>query len=301
MGLPLGRPFTFSPPSFRISPMTKKISTSLAKVLFLVFFMSCAQTPLPSETPQLTPNYFPQMKGCFLLFNRQTQEMDKIIGDDFCREELSASSSFKVALAVMAFDSGVLRDETVVLKWDGKKDAREVVNRDHDARTWMRDSVVWFSQRLTPQIGRKKLKKYLHDFHYGNEDLSGGLTEAWLVGPDQKGALRISAYGQVEFMEKLWAGTLPVLPRAMELTRQITYLETAKNGAKLSGKTGSNFYQDRRRLGWFISHLEKGGQEYIAVTNFADLLPPQENSYGGMRAKEITKQILADLGLWDQQ
>ncbi len=250
-------------------------------------------------------NYFPQMKGCFLLYNVKKKTFDKVIGEENCREHWVACSTFKVPLAVMAFDSGVLKDENETLKWDGKKGSLESHNHDQNAKTWIKDSVVWFSQRLTPQLGKQKIEKYLHDFHYGNEDFSGGLKDAWLVSPGDKGpALKISAYEQVDFMKNLWADRLPVSKRAMQITRDISFLEVSPHGFKLSGKTGSNYYnQDTHKekrvgFGWFISHLEKEDQEYIAVANFRDLAPVDAKKYGGLRAKQIVKDILLDEGLW---
>jgi beta-lactamase class D len=245
--------------------------------------------------------YFPKMTGCFLLYNMKTSQFDKIIGQKNCLERLSPCSTFKVPLAVMAFDSGVLKDENVILKWDGKKGPRAATNRDQNAKTWIKDSVVWVSQRLTPQIGKRKIDLYLIDFNYGNEDFSAGLTKAWLIPPGSKEfGLRISAYEQVDFMKKLWTETLPVSPRSMKLTQDITFLETSPKGFKLSGKTGSNSYAQnpKLRLGWFISHLQSGDQEYITAANFSDVEPQAENISGGIKAKKITKQILADMGLW---
>jgi beta-lactamase class D len=250
-------------------------------------------------------NYFSQMKGCFLLYNMKKKTFDKVIGEENCRERFVACSTFKIPLAVMAFDSGVLKDENQVLNWDGKKGFLESHNQDHSGVTWMRDSVVWFSRRLTVQLGMKKMRKYLREFHYGNEDFSAGLTEAWLVSPGNSDpALKISAYEQVDFMNKLWADQLPVSKRAMQLTRKILFLEHSPHGFNFSGKTGSNYFdvsqgQEKRvGLGWFVSHLQKGDQEYIAVTRFSDLVPVDQKKYGGLRAKQITKDILADQGLW---
>lgn len=244
-------------------------------------------------------NYFNALDGCFLLYNVKTNAYERVIGDARCRERLPACSTFKVPLALMAFDAGVLTDVDQVLKWDGIKNERQAANQDHNARTWMRDSIVWFSQRLTPQIGAKKLDRYLNDFHYGNRNMSAGLTLAWLVAPDApEPALSISAYEQVEFMRRFWAGQLTVSPRAVQITKDLTYLETSPKGFRLNGKTGSNFYADKRRLGWFIAHVESGTAEYIAVANFSDLHHVGENVYGGAKAKEITKKILSDAGLW---
>lgn len=267
-----------------------------------VFLFSCAKPEKKEVVSQsTTEDYFAGTKGCFLLYNMKTGVFEKVIGEDNCKQPLPACSTFKVPLAAMAFDAGILKNENVVLKWDGKKDIREESNHDHNAKTWMRDSIVWFSQRLTPQLGKAKLQKYLNDFDYGNKDLSAGIKQAWLVSPSSKtGALKITGYQQIDFLKKLWSDQLPVSKRAMALTRDITYLETSPNGFRLNGKTGSNFFDKERKthLGWFISHIEGNDKEYLAVTNFADLAPVEIPGYGGPRAKTITKKILADEKLW---
>lgn len=268
-------------------------------VFLLITISSCSSSKKNAESPTQS-NPFAGMKGCFLLYNLKTNAFEKTIGDA-CQERFPACSSFKVPLAVMAFDSGVLKDEKQVLKWDGEKRFLETWNKDQDARSWMRESVVWFSQRLTPKLGKKELKEYLSKFKYGNEDVSTGITTAWLNSPSNpKGALAINAYEQVEFMKKLWSNELPVTKRSMGITRQITYLETSPNGFKLSGKTGSNFYDADRKLqlGWFISHISNGEKEYIAVTTLSDLKPFETVKFGGYRAKEITQSMLRDAGLW---
>ena len=268
-------------------------------LLFLFIFINVASV---SADPQgVQDAYFQNMDGCFLLYNMKTGVFEKVIGEARCRERFSPCSTFKVPLAVMAFDAGILKNEDQVLKWDGRRNSRDVANRDHNARTWMKDSIVWFSQRLTPELGGERLGKYLHAFHYGNEDMSAGITQAWLVAPDAAGAaLKISAYEQVEFMKNLWTGKLDASARAVQITKDITYLETSPGGFRLSGKTGSSFYHDNMkiRLGWFMAHVDNGVKEYIAVTNFSDLLPTDDALPGGPRAKEITKKILVEQGLY---
>jgi len=268
---------------------------------FIICVLSCETSPIRNEAKTGSVDYFENLDGCFLLYNMNTMKLDKVIGDERCRKQFPACSTFKVPLAVMAFESKILKDENVVLKWNGKREVREESNRNHNAQTWMKHSIVWFSQRLTPQIGKKRLQKYLNDFDYGNKDLAGDIKNAWLVSPSDNGpALKISGYEQLEFMKKLWMNKLPTSLRSMQLTRDITFLETSAKGTKLSGKTGSNFYDMAHKihLGWFISHIQNGEQEYIAITNFSDLGPVENLGYGGPRAKEITKRILADLGLW---
>jgi beta-lactamase class D len=254
-----------------------------------------------AQNQEFDAKYFPQKSSCFLLYNMKTRSFEKQINPENCKLQFPACSTFKVPLAVMAFDAKMLKNEKETLRWDGVNRELEPWNHDQNAQTWMKESVVWFSQRLTPKISERRLKKYLKKFNYGNQNLSGGITEAWLMAPNSLGTpLAISAYEQVDFMRKLWSDELPASRRSQRLTRDITYLETSPKGFKLNGKTGSNFYDKKNniRLGWFIAHLEGHGKEYIAVTNFSDLKPSAEKEWGGLKSKEITKAILNDLGLW---
>lgn len=270
--------------------------------LSLIASACATRAPDPLGPAALEARHFPGQSACFLLYNMRAKRFEKIVGSDArCREELPACSTFKVPLAAMAFDAGLLKDEAQVLKWDGKSGSRDAEKRDQDALSWMRDSVVWFSQALTPKLGKERLQKYLDAFNYGNRDLRGGLTLAWLNQPDGEApALRISAYGQAEFMRRLWAGELPISARAREMTEKITRIETSPKGYELHEKTGSNFFTDnpKRRLGWFVAHLQKGDDEYVAVTSFYDLDTPAQEGFGGLHARTVTKALLAELGLW---
>lgn len=263
--------------------------------LCIVFLIACK--PKSKSVAEL----FSEKDGCLLLMNLNTKSYDYVWNERRCRQRFPACSTFKVPLALMAFDAHILKDENQTLQWDGKTRMLAAWNHDHNAMSWLRDSVVWFSQRLTPMLGKKQLEKYLHDFHYGNEDMSGGLTEAWLHAPgDGKPALSISAYEQTMFMADFWQNHLPIEPRATSLIKRLTYLETSPDGFVLSGKTGSNFdiSDKRKRFGWFIAHLQKANQEYVLAANFNDLKPSHETAFGGQAVKEIAKTFLKTQGLW---
>ncbi len=247
----------------------------------------------------LPKDVFHDQKGCFLLFNMKTQQVIKESGST-CRERFVASSTFKVPLSLMAFDSGVLKTPEDIYKWNGVKHKIESWNADQNARMWMKHSVVWFSKELTPKIGKEKIEKYLKDFHYGNEDMSGGLQDAWLHSPSKDiPSLTISPYEQMQFMNALWSNKLPVSQKASDITKEIMFLEKTPSGFKFSGKTGSNSYATHDiQLGWFIAHLSRGEEQYVAVMNFSDLKPSTENNYGGPRARVKMVEMLKKLKLW---
>lgn len=272
-------------------------------LLSVFFFIASCSTILKKSSDEGLIND-QEMSACFLLYDLKSQKFVKEYNPKRCKLRQAPCSTFKVVLAAMAFDDGILKDENTTFKWNGQKQFLDIWNQDHTAASWMKESVVWYSQVITKKMGRPKLQKYLHQFHYGNEDMSGGLTDAWLTpAPFSKQvqpSIAISGYEQIEFMKKLWTNQLPVTPHAHELTQKITLLEITPKGYALSGKTGSGFFDltSNRRIGWFIAHIKGNGQEYLSVLNFHDLHDQQKTEFGGMVARKLTKEFLIKQGLY---
>ena len=184
------------------------------------------------------------------------------------------------------------------MKWDGTRTPREEWNRDQTAVSWMKYSVVWFSQRLTPRLGMQRVKSYLAKFRCGNQDMSGGITKAWL-----QSSLLISPDEQLRFWERFWRGELPVSKHASDMTKKITLIGTSPAGWILHGKTGSGaIVSDKGKLlrgsGWFVGHIARGGKEYVFVTHYTDRAPPTDRSPPGWIAREITTKMLGGMGLY---
>jgi beta-lactamase class D len=234
---------------------------------------------------------------CTLIADAKTGA--EIVRDGICDRRVSPMSSFKLPLAVMGFDSGILIDEHNP-RWDWKPEfgaGRDVEKGPHDPESWEKISVVWYSQELTRKLGDKRFADYVVAFGYGNGDVAGnagkkdGLTQSWLMS-----SLLISPDEQIAFLKKLKARTLPVSAKAYDMTARI--LPAFEAGAwKVQGKTGSGWLRnakgeiDRNRpIGWFVGWGEKGGQEIV----FARLFIGAQKSerYGGMIARD---GLLADL------
>lgn len=244
--------------------------------------------------------------ACFVLMDARTSTIIDRYGGERCAERNPPCSTFKIPLAVMGFDSGVLKDVSTTFKWDGKPKAMKSWERDLDARDWIKESAVWYSQEIARRLGREKMARYLRKFQYGNGDMSGGLETAWLSwepnpqSPVQS-SIAISADEQVKFLARLWRGELPVARSALEWTRDITFWETSPKGWSLHGKTGSGYAGKgtRRRLGWFVGRLAKGSEEYIGVVTFTDTREPAPGAkYAGPESRELFKAIVAEMGYW---
>ena len=80
--------------------------------------------------------------------------------------------------------------------------------RDHTLASAMRDSVLWYFQRVAERLGAAREREYLKKFDYGNADPTSGLTTFWLGG-----SLQISPEEQLRFMRRLYAGESAREPR----------------------------------------------------------------------------------------
>jgi len=161
--------------------------------------------------------------------------------------------------------------------------------------SWMKYSVVWYSQIITQKLGKKKFSSYIKKINYGNQNVSGdegknnGLTESWLGS-----SLQISPEEQVQFLQKLLDDKLPVSAKAHEITRNILFVEELPDNWKLYGKTGSCDSKDKnKQTGWFVGWIQKEKHKII----FANYLEDEErlDYSGGKLAKEQVRKKLMEL------
>lgn len=59
-------------------------------------------------------------------------------------------------------------------------------------------------QDVARRTAGARMRRYLHEFGYGNEDISGPIDQFWLTGP-----LRITPREQVAFIRRMLSGDLP--------------------------------------------------------------------------------------------
>lgn len=153
-----------------------------------------------------------------------------LIKEGNCDVRHTPQSSFKIALALIGFDSGILKDginPELNYKLDSKEkycepiDAQRLSKGTLNPQTWMQQSAVWYSQCIVDGsqtaenveakmqgLGAEKFQKYLKDLGYGNNDISGilrnengnienkGFTWSWLSS-----SIKISPQEQVKFIQ----------------------------------------------------------------------------------------------------
>lgn len=216
-------------------------------------------------------------------------------------------STFKIAISLMGFDSGILIDETHP-NWEYREEYQKLLpclldpwKTPHNPTLWLKSSSLWFSQIVTQTLGLERFQAYISNFAYGNQDIAGdkgldnALTHSWLSS-----SLKISPAEQVAFLQKLIDGKLPVSQRAQRLTKNILFMEDFAEGWQLYGKTGTGNLlntdgskNEDRPLGWFVGWIQKADRRIV----FAYYIEEDHKLVrsAGKYAKELTMEKLFEL------
>jgi beta-lactamase class D len=196
------------------------------------------------------------------------------------------ASTFKIPNSLIALETGVVQDpDKDVFKWDGVNRDIEAWNKDHTLRSAIAVSAVPVYQEIARRIGQERMQKYVDLFEYGNRDIGGGIDQFWLTGN-----LRIDPVEQIDFVDRLRRGVLPVSKRAQELVRDI--LPVTKVGdATIRSKSGLLGAEiGKPSLGWLVGWAEKGS----STTVFAMNMDCKEPRHIAARMT-VTQQCLADI------
>jgi beta-lactamase class D/beta-lactamase regulating signal transducer with metallopeptidase domain len=215
------------------------------------------------------------------------------VAEGHCDERVTPASTFNIAVSLMGYDSGMLRDEHApVLPFKPGYSAYIPSWRAAtDPSSWLQNSVLWYAQQVTSALGAARFHDYVQRFGYGNQDLGGdagkdnGLTQSW-VGS----SLRISPLEQAAFLRKVVRRELPLSAQAYAMTARIMPRQTLANGWEVFGKTGtaSAVLPDgsddaKRQYGWYVGWASKGQRTVVFARLVLDA--KQEDAMGGARAR----------------
>ena len=218
--------------------------------------------------------------------------------DGPCAQRFTPCSTFKLPLALMGFDAGILQDpQHPAIPYDPALKAPTRERRTVDPTIWLSESIIWYSRHVTANLGAERFRRYVEEFDYGNRDVTGtkgrrdGLTHSWLMS-----SLRLSAEEQVGFLDRMLKGQWPVSAGAVEKTIAACPVFAAGDWT-VRGKTGSGWHDEvpgttnrDRPLGWFVGWAEKGGRRILFAR--AEVRSGPAGDPGGPRARN---RLLAEL------
>ena len=236
-------------------------------------------------------------RSCFLLYDEESGRLTRE-PSEVCSTRATPASTFKIPHALAALDARVVSGPHDVFPYDGSPLPFERWKRDHDLASAMRDSVVWYFQRIAERMGIEREREYLKAFEYGNEDASGPLTSFWLGD-----SLRISPDEQLAFLRRFFEGRLPVRDEVARTVREILVQPPGRvvnalgehpfgpwpEGTTVYAKTGAAGDGERRVL-WLVGRVERGDHGWVFVSAVV-------GSSDSLAAVNLAAARLAELGV----
>ncbi|NJM53560.1 MAG: hypothetical protein HC846_09335 [Blastocatellia bacterium] len=160
------------------------------------------------------------------------------------------ASTSKIIHSLIFLDSGAVKDDSEVIKWDGVKRWVDSWNQDHNLLSAFKVSAAWFYHEASKRMKRETMQKYYDLSNYGNRDTSGFGEIYWV-----KGDLRVTPKEQVEFLVRLHENRLPFSPQVIANVKDMM-IEEKTDKYTLRAKTGwSDAYTPQ--VGWWVGYIER--------------------------------------------
>jgi beta-lactamase class D len=224
---------------------------------------------------------------------------EQVIGGDECNRRTLPASTFKVPHALVALETGVVTEKTVI-KWDGTTRDYPVWNRDQTLESAIKMSAVWVFQQFATAIGRERELSYLRAFHYGSMTFERGVTDFWLNGD-----LTITPVEEVAFLQRMFAYDLPVARRNIDTVKAALTMPHGQilNAAGVHNfplrwpadtvvrvKTGNGNVHGER-VSWAVGALETGGHQYVFASRMRSTSGPLDTTAGADLAVRILNTL----------
>jgi beta-lactamase class D len=245
---------------------------------------------------QIAKKQLEKLDAAFIIYDSKNDQYARY-NPDRCQKAYPPCSTFKIANALIAVETGVANGPEFMIPFDSSKTppqpwwAEFGWVGDQTLRSAMKKSVVWYYQEIARRIGPDRMNHFLDVLNYGNRDISGGIDQFWLMS-----SLLISPDEQMEFLRRFYSREYKLSKRTYQTVKNILLFDE-KAGYRIYAKTGGGTFPDGKGLGWFIGFVECPENVFFFVLNLEDI------SFTELRKKRIdmTLAILKELGVLDSK
>ena len=242
-------------------------------VSILILFSSCTGKKTVSDKkedkmtePEIVVSEFQSIidsadvKGSIVIYDLKD---DKYYSNDFqwAKKGYLPASTFKITNSIIALETGIVENDSTILKWDGEK--RRLKNWEQDLifRDAFHFSCVPCYQEIARKVGAKRMSEYLDKLEYGNMKVdSNNIDLFWLEGES-----RISQFQQIDFLKRFYQSELPISELTELIMKRMMIIED-NDIYKISGKTGWSIRNENNN-GWFVGYFETQNKTYFFATN----------------------------------
>jgi beta-lactamase class D len=259
----------------------------LLYILAACFVISCSPNNVTIDNS--LEKYFKDnnSEGCFGLFNNGTGEFTIYNLKRYRDSAYLPASTFKIVNALVGLQTGVITNDSMVIKWDGKDHGNPAWNKDLTMYEAFRVSAVPYFQEVARKLGKETLQLWIDSIAYGNKKIGGPVDSFWL-----NNSLKITPDEELGLVKRLYFNQLPFFKNNQETVKRAMLFED-KPTYKLSYKTGLGYTEKGSKLGWVVGWIEENKHPYFFVLNMETKDPNVDLATVRMN---VLKQVLNQLG-----
>lgn len=261
----------------------------LLSLSLLLLMVSCSPNNV-EEQPELE-KYFKEQRvtGVFGLFDNGQGDFIVSNTKHYRDSVFLPASTFKVVNSLIGLETGVVKDDSTIIPWDGV--VRKYPNWNQDLsmyRAFRYSAVPWF-QELARRIGKPTMQHWLDTLGYAQrygKPVIGKIDTFWLDN-----SVKVTPDEQLGLVKRLYFDQLPFQHRSQEIVRRMMLMEDNAN-YKLSYKTGWEQDTNGDSIAWMIGWIEENKHPYFFVLQLRVADPSVDIQTARMI---ILKKILAEL------
>ena len=270
--------------------------TFVSICVFVSFLYSCSLNNV--EEDKSLGKYFTENKvtGCFGLYNNATNEFTFYNKKRFTDSSYLPASTFKIVNSLIGLQTGIISNDSMIIKWDGVKRNVEEWNKDLSMYEAFRVSSVPYYQEVARRIGKDRMEYWMDTVNYGAGPkdtafrIHSAIDTFWLDN-----TLKITPDEELGLVKLLYFDQLPFFKSYQETVKKAMLFENTTM-YRLAYKTGWGRKENGSHLAWAVGWVEENNHPYFFVLNFESSDPGAD--IPSIRMK-ILKDVLKQLGFFE--
>jgi beta-lactamase class D len=171
------------------------------------------------------------------------------------------ASTFKIVNSLIGLQTGVITNDSMIIKWDGVVRSVPEWNQDLSMYRAFRYSAVPYYQEVARRIGKDTMQRWLDSLSYGTKKITTRIDTFWLDN-----SLKITPDEELGFLKRLYFNQLPFFVAYDSIVKRAMLFED-KPTHKLSYKTGLAKKEDGTPITWVVGWIEENRHPYFFVLN----------------------------------
>lgn len=231
---------------------------------------------------------FKGINGCAVIYDVKNDKYF-VYNTSLSEKEASPYSTFKIISTLAGLKNGVIENETSTMNYSGVQYPVSEWNENLTLEKAFQASCIWFFRQIIDEVGSGEIQNELTQLEYGNCDISEWDGSDVNPMPDLNGfwlgsSLKISPYGQVQVLKKIFEGESLYSDEDIAILKNIMLV--SEDTKQIYGKTGSGPNGEA----WFVGFCEEDEERKYFAIYLND--NAQQNNVSGNVAKEIGIELL---------